>query len=66
MENARAKLVAKNADMVVANDVTQEGAGFNVDTNVATIITKDSVTPLDKMDKSMLAGVILDKMQDVR
>ena len=58
--------MAKNADMVVANDVTQEGAGFNVDTNVATIITKDSVTPLDKMDKSMLAGVILDKMQDVR
>lgn len=66
VENARAKLVAKNADMVVANDVTQEGAGFNVDTNVATIITNDSITPLDKMDKSVLAGVILDKMQDVR
>ena len=39
IERAKGKLASKNADMVVANDVTKEGAGFDVDTNIATIIT---------------------------
>ena len=37
-ENARKKLTAKNADIIVANDVTAEGAGFDVDTNVVTLV----------------------------
>ncbi len=66
VENAKKKLKAKNADLVVANDVTKAGAGFNVDTNIVTLITEKDITELDKMDKSLLADIILDKMQDVR
>ncbi|MCH5163904.1 MAG: bifunctional phosphopantothenoylcysteine decarboxylase/phosphopantothenate--cysteine ligase CoaBC [Clostridiales bacterium] len=67
IDNAKSKLKSKNADLVVANDVTQEGAGFYTDTNIATLINKNGkVTPLTKMDKSALADVILDNMQDVR
>ena len=40
-ENARAKLPRKNADMIVANDVTQEGAGFDTDTNIVTLFLRD-------------------------
>lgn len=61
-KNARAKLISKNADMVIANDVSKEGAGFDTDTNIVTIITKDSSLSLEKMPKSQLAHIILDKM----
>ena len=61
IENAKGKLKKKNADMVVANDVTQKGAGFNVDTNIVTIITKDEETSYEMMSKSALAEIILDK-----
>ena len=61
LENAAQKLIKKNADMVVANDVTKEGAGFNCDTNVATIIFADGRTEsLPIMTKRELADVILD------
>src|SRR5207237_2319662 len=40
-ENARKKLVSKNADLIVANDVTAEGAGFDRDTNVVTLFSRD-------------------------
>lgn len=61
LNNAKGKLKKKNADMVVANDVTKEGAGFNVDTNIATIITRDGeVLDFDKMLKTELADKILD------
>lgn len=63
IENATAKLKKKNADLVVANDVTVEGAGFNVDTNVATIIDKDGNRfESGKVSKSALADIILDKV----
>ena len=42
LENSRAKLARKNLDMIVANNLKVEGAGFGTDTNVVTIITKDS------------------------
>ena len=61
IENAKGKLKKKNADMVVANDVTQKGAGFNVDTNIVTIITNDEETSYEMMSKSALAEIILDK-----
>lgn len=57
------KLKKKNFDFIVANDVTKEGAGFNVDTNIVTIIDKEgnsSTYPL--MDKKEVARVILDKV----
>ena len=63
IENATAKLKKKNADLVVANDVTDEGAGFNVDTNVATLIDKDGNRfESGKVSKSALADIILDKV----
>jgi len=60
MENAQAKLVRKNLDLIIANDVTAEGAGFGVDTNIVTLITKDSSVPLPKMSKREVADCILD------
>lgn len=51
---AREKLLAKNADLVVLNDVTQAGAGFNSDTNIVTFITKDTVEHIPKTEKPSL------------
>ncbi|MCR4725770.1 MAG: bifunctional phosphopantothenoylcysteine decarboxylase/phosphopantothenate--cysteine ligase CoaBC [Clostridia bacterium] len=66
LENARGKLLKKNADLVVANDVTKEGAGFNTDTNIVTIIEKTGeVTPYEKMPKIAVADVILDRLKTV-
>lgn len=67
LENATNKLKKKNADMVVANDVTLEGAGFNVDTNIATIIdTLGNRTECGLLKKSELANVILDKVLELK
>ncbi len=64
--NAVGKLRSKNADLMVANDVTMEGAGFEVDTNIATLITSSgAMTALEKMTKEELAHVILDTLQEV-
>lgn len=62
LENATAKLKKKNADMIVANSIATEGAGFGVDTNVATLITSDGAEPLEMMSKEELAAVILDRL----
>lgn len=62
IENAKKKLVSKNADIIVANDVSLEGAGFNSDTNIATIITKNEEIPMPKMSKDDLANKIIDQM----
>ena len=62
IESAKQKLTSKNADIVVANDVTLEGAGFDTDTNIVTIITRDGKSnSLPKMSKSEVADVILDE-----
>ncbi len=58
--NAREKLKRKNLDVVVANDITQDGAGFGTDTNIAVLITQGSETPYEKMDKRELADRVLD------
>ncbi|MDY0383124.1 bifunctional phosphopantothenoylcysteine decarboxylase/phosphopantothenate--cysteine ligase CoaBC [Trichlorobacter sp.] len=61
--HAATKLAAKNLDMIVANDVTQEGAGFNVSTNVCQLLFRDGrVEPLALMDKQELAHLILDRV----
>jgi phosphopantothenoylcysteine decarboxylase/phosphopantothenate--cysteine ligase len=62
-ENARKKLSAKNADLIVANDVTAEGAGFDHDTNIVTIFSRDGRDlALPKMSKSDVAQRILDEV----
>ncbi|HQC54355.1 MAG TPA: bifunctional phosphopantothenoylcysteine decarboxylase/phosphopantothenate--cysteine ligase CoaBC [Clostridia bacterium] len=67
IENASAKLMSKGGDIVIANDVTKEGAGFGSDTNIVTIIRKDGVTkPLEKMPKRELADVILDNILELK
>ena len=63
LESASAKLRSKRIDMVVANDVTQAGAGFEVDTNVATLVTHDKVEPLAKRSKRDLARLICDRIE---
>jgi phosphopantothenoylcysteine decarboxylase / phosphopantothenate---cysteine ligase len=62
-ENARGKLARKGADMIVANDVTQEGAGFDTDTNIVTIFLRDGREfPLPKLTKFEVANRILDQV----
>ena len=60
IENARKKLKKKNADMIVANDVTAPGAGFGTDTNLITIITAESAVELPLMTKRQAADAIID------
>lgn len=60
--NARAKLKKKNADMVVLNDVTKKGAGFNTDTNVVTVITRDDEKEFGLLDKTVIADLLLDEI----
>lgn len=61
-KNAREKLLAKNADLAVLNDVTQAGAGFNSDTNIVTFVTKDTVEHIPKTEKTVIADMLLDRI----
>ena len=66
-ENARGKLARKGADMIVANDVTQEGAGFDTDTNIVTIFLRDGrELPLPKLTKFEVANHILDRVLEIQ
>ena len=60
VENSRAKLEKKNIDMIVANNLKQEGAGFGTDTNVVTLLTKDETVELPMMSKEEVADKLLD------
>lgn len=60
VENSREKLVKKNVDMICANNLKQSGAGFGVDTNVITIITRSETTELPLQSKESAANAILD------
>lgn len=60
LENSKAKLTKKNIDMIVANNLKVAGAGFGVDTNVVTMITKEDITELPQMSKEAVAEKILD------
>ena len=62
ISNSRAKLEKKNLDMIAANNLKVEGAGFKTDTNVLTLITQNEEVSLDMMSKEDAAGVILDKI----
>ena len=62
LKNAREKLTKKDLDMIVANDVTQEGAGFDGDTNIVRFLTADgSVEELPQMSKEAVADALLDR-----
>jgi phosphopantothenoylcysteine decarboxylase/phosphopantothenate--cysteine ligase len=66
-ENARGKLARKGVDMIVANDVTQEGAGFDTDTNIVTFYLRDGrEDPLPKMSKLDVANRILDQVLEIQ
>jgi len=63
---ARSKLENKGLDMVIANDITKKGAGFNADTNIATIISKSGEIDLPLMPKREMADRILDEVVRLR
>lgn len=64
LTNARGKLVKKNMDMIVANNLRQEGAGFRTDTNIITVIDRAGKTEsLEKMTKIDAAGAILNRIK---
>jgi phosphopantothenoylcysteine decarboxylase/phosphopantothenate--cysteine ligase len=67
IENAAAKLRAKGLDFLVANDVSQNGAGFDVDTNIVTLLFPDGrKIELEKMSKLDVAGRVLDEVVEIR
>ncbi|MCM1245601.1 MAG: bifunctional phosphopantothenoylcysteine decarboxylase/phosphopantothenate--cysteine ligase CoaBC [Roseburia sp.] len=62
LENSRKKLREKKADLIVANNLRTEGAGFGTDTNVVTLITEDAATELPCMSKDEVAHAVLDQI----
>ena len=60
LENSKAKLNRKNADMIVANNLKDTGAGFGTDTNLVTLITKDGDRQLELMGKDQVAQAVVD------
>ena len=63
VEYASGKLARKGADLAVANDVTQEGAGFDVDTNRVTLVSAEGYEELPLMSKMEVAGAILNRLE---
>ena len=61
LENSQNKLLKKNVDMICANNLKVPGAGFGVDTNVITLITRDQVVELPMLSKEAAANAILDQ-----
>lgn len=66
LAHAKGKLVRKNLDMIVANDVTAPGAGFDVNTNIVTLMTRDGAESLPLMSKDEVAERILDAVLRLR
>lgn len=62
VENSKKKLEKKHIDMVAANNLKVEGAGFGVDTNIMTLITKEGEKELPLMSKEDVANAILDEI----
>ena len=66
VEKARGKLERKKLDLIVANDVTAAGAGFDVETNVVTLVDTSGATSLPMLDKDDVADAILDRVIALR
>lgn len=67
LDNAREKIVKKNLDMIVANDVTATGAGFNSDTNIVKFLFPNGeVRSLEQMAKTQVANILLDTVMELK
>ncbi len=66
LENSKQKLVKKNLDMIVANNLKVQGAGFQGDTNIVTLITPNTVTELPILSKEEVAFKLLDEILKLR
>lgn len=66
IENSKAKLQRKKADMIVANNLKDDGAGFGTDTNLVTLIMEDGAKQLELMGKDKVAKAIIDEIMDRR
>jgi phosphopantothenoylcysteine decarboxylase/phosphopantothenate--cysteine ligase len=66
LEHAAAKLAAKNADLLVANDVSADNVGFEHDTNEVVILSPSGTTPVALADKRAIAAAVLDAVEEVR
>lgn len=66
LENSRAKLEKKNLDMIVANNLKEQGAGFGTDTNVVTLLTRKDMTELPLMSKEEVADQLLSHIMEER
>ena len=66
VENSRKKLIKKNLNIVAANSLRQEGAGFGVDTNVLTLITRDGEEELPMLTKDEAAHRLLDRIAELK
>ena len=66
LENAQGKLIKKNLDMIVANDVTAPGAGFDVDTNIVTFVTKNGMETLPCLPKRQVADELLNRAMQLK
>jgi phosphopantothenoylcysteine decarboxylase/phosphopantothenate--cysteine ligase len=63
LSHAQEKLIKKNLDMIVANDVTLPGAGFNTDTNIVRVIHKNGlIEELPQLTKRQVAEILIDKI----
>ena len=65
LENSKKKLEKKKADMIIANNLKDDGAGFGTDTNIVTLITKEQVRELPKLSKEEVADAILDALLEL-
>lgn len=66
LENSKKKLVKKNLDMIIANNLKVKGAGFETDTNIVTMITPDCVTELELMSKDDIATLLINHILALR
>lgn len=66
LENSKNKLVKKNLDMIIANNLKVKGAGFETDTNIVTMITPDCVTELELMSKDDIATLLINHILALR
>ncbi len=66
LDNAALKLAAKNADLLVANDVSADNVGFEHDTNEVVILSANGSTPVALADKRAIAAAVLDAVEEIR
>ena len=65
IENSKKKLTSKKCNMIIANNLNDDGAGFGVDTNKVTIITKDNIEEFETLSKKQVAVEILNKVLEL-